>query len=165
MANPLALFEFDNDYLQILQKVEDQGGEITPEQEKLLDAIAAQQVQATGRYIELMSSIKHGEAYIDEWIAKWQHKKDQLQREKERWQAAMLQHCEQMDVTVEKAENGLVRVMKSESVEITGDVPRLYCRYIPEKYEPDKKAIKAAIEDGAPVDFARIVTRKRVQIY
>lgn len=52
---------------------------------------------------------------------------------------------------------------KSESVEITGDVPRGFCK-VEEKVTPDKKAIKAAIKGGETVEGAELITRQNIQI-
>lgn len=52
---------------------------------------------------------------------------------------------------------------KSESVEITGDVPRAFCK-VEEKVTPDKKAIKAAIKGGETVEGAQLIERQNIQI-
>jgi len=43
-------------------------------------------------------------------------------------------------------------------------LPELYLREIPAKYEPDKKLIKQAIDDGFDVPGAKVVKRDRLTI-
>jgi hypothetical protein len=43
-------------------------------------------------------------------------------------------------------------------------LPQDYLREIPAKYEPDKKLIKKAMDDGFEVPGARIVAKDRLEI-
>lgn len=43
-------------------------------------------------------------------------------------------------------------------VDVSGDVPEQYQRIIPEKREPDKKAIGDALKSGEHLDFASLIT-------
>jgi hypothetical protein len=50
-------------------------------------------------------------------------------------------------------------------VEVTGDVPQEYQRVIPEKREPDKIAIAAALKSGQDLGFASLITgRTKLEI-
>lgn len=50
-------------------------------------------------------------------------------------------------------------------VDVTGDVPEQYQRVIPEKREPDKRAIADALKSGAELNFAHLISgRTKLEI-
>jgi len=165
MNNPFSLLKYDNEYLELLETIESQDGIITPEQELELCRMTALAVRSTDVYIATQSNLDHAESQVDEWLAKWTKKKQQIERERNRWKLAMLQHCEALDTIQVLGEQGKVKIMESESVVVDGEVSEEYIRVIPEKREPDKKAIKEALKAGKAVVNARIETKKYPRIF
>lgn len=71
--------------------------------------------------------------------------------------------CLLLNEGIEKIEieNGpIISFRQSESIEITGDVPK---EYQVVKYTPDKRAIKKAIKEGKPVTGAKLVQKQNIQ--
>jgi hypothetical protein len=58
---------------------------------------------------------------------------------------------------IEGVTSTLSLVKNPPSVVVDGDVPEEYTRVVPERREPDKGAIRDAIEAGKPVVNARLV--------
>lgn len=58
-----------------------------------------------------------------------------------------------------------LRTSSSVVVECEADaLPELFRRHIPEKYEPDKKALKNYLDGGNEIPGVRLETRNSVQI-
>lgn len=164
--NPFSLFQWDNEYLAVLKQVEEQDGVITDEQNALLNDMSRKLVESSDKYIGLMSLMNNAENQIDEWIEKWQKKKSALARERDRFKSAMVQHASALGVDSLPAEQGKVRIMESKSV-VVSDASLLPQQFQRTKItvEPDKKAIKEAIESGQDVRGAAIETKKYPRIF
>lgn len=165
MSNPYALFKLDGEYSELIQSIEESGGEITPEQEAELDRLTALQVCKADRYKMALDMMDYGEQQCDEWINKFRAKKAAIGRERDRWQRAMLEHMDSLGIDLIEGELSKTRIMESESV--AADVTK-----IPEQYrrtkitvEPDKTALKKALKAGEEIDGATLQVLRYVRVW
>lgn len=166
MANPFALMELDAEYAELVRTIEEQGGEISPEQEQALDAYASRMVAKADYYVNVVGMMKSGEDYCDQMINRFRSKKASIERERERWAAAMLQHLDNMGVNCQEGELGKVRIAQSESVDVQNiDALPASCKRTKITIEADKTAIKTAWKDGRETPGAVKSVKRYVRIY
>lgn len=166
MSNPFALIELDAEYADIVRQIEDQGGEISEEQELALDAYAGRMVAKADYYVNVIGMMKSGEDYCDGMIAKFRAKKASIERERERWAVAMLLHLDNMGINCQEGELGKVRIATSESVEVENiDALPASCKRTKITIEPDKTAIKAAWKDGRETPGAVKSVKRYIRVY
>lgn len=106
------------------------------------------------------------EAYAKELLAK-----AKTQRKREEWlRQYLMDHMNALGITEIKDERGIFKAtlqpQRDQSVDVfdAEQLPDDYLREIPAKYEPDKTAIKSALQDGYDVPGARLVWRDRLTI-
>lgn len=165
MPNPFALMELDADYSELVRTIEENGGEITPEQEAQLDTYCKAMVGKADFYVNVKAVMDMSEDYCDRMIAKFRAKKNSIDRERGRWELAMIQHLDNMGVTVQDGELGKIRLQVSESVDcVLDNLPEQY-RRTKIVVEPDKTAIKAVWKRGEEVTGASKVERRYIRVY
>lgn len=160
-----SLFNISKERFKLITAIVNDGGEITPEIEKQLE-INQTEMQSKG--VDYGFAIKHLNAEIDIIDAEIERleslkktRKNLVERLKTNLHGAM----ELFDVTEIKTPTIKINFRKSESVEIP-DLAMLDSRFIKVKTvrEPDKIAIKKAIESGESVQGATINVKFNLQI-
>lgn len=166
--NPFTLYSLSAEYTQVMRDIEDADGVLTPELEARLDAATAALATGAANVKMALEMIDHGKDQLDAWIRKLSTRKAALEREEQRWKDAAIRNMSGMGInTLEGELNGLpakLRVMESESVKITGDVPAAYSR-TKTIVEPDKKMIKEALKEGADVPGAILERNTFLRVY
>lgn len=148
------LFNIDADIFQLHQQIEENGGELTPELEELLNITEHDRESKCEGYVYVIRELKSRSQFI----------KDEAKR--------LLDAARTYDKSIERLENSLLQSIvqlgniktnfvsistrRNKSVEIDSDVelPLAYQRV---KVEANKTAIKEALESGIDVPGARIV--------
>jgi hypothetical protein len=165
MANPFSLIELDAEYAELVRQIEEQGGEVSPDQERSLDTYVGRMVAKADYYINVTNMINAGDDYCDQMIAKFRAKKLSIERERERWERAMIQHLDNMGINCQEGELGKVRIAQSESVECDIDALPISYKRTKTIVEPDKKAIKEAWKNGVEVAGATKNVKRYIRVY
>jgi hypothetical protein len=150
------LFNINDDMFRLHQQIEENGGELTPELEEQLIITEHDRESKCEGYAAVIRQLKS--------------KSELLKREAKR----LLDAARTYDKSVERLEDNLlssivqlgsvktnfvsISTRRNKSVEIAedADIPSQYCRL---KIEPNKTAIKEALESGIDVPGATIVEK------
>lgn len=158
-----SLYNINNEFLNIIQELESNGGEFTPEIEQAL-AINKEQLQnKTINAIYIIRKYETETDYIDAEIARLQGLKKArvkiIDGLKDRLKKAMELH----ELTEIKTPLFTLSFRKSVSTEVY-DVEKLPNHFIKYVKKPDIMAIKCHILEGNEVDGAKIVESLNLQI-
>ena len=132
MPNPLKLVELDNEYLDLVEQLQEAEGVLSADLERRLDEITAMQVQKADTYIMAMKNFEAISIKVDEMKQKFMRQLNAIKREQERWKDAMLLHLEQTKQDAVQGEFGKVRKMFSQKVDDDirpEDIDQKYLRY------------------------------------
>lgn len=164
--NQLTLFELDQKFISIVEKIEDAGGEITTELEKEYDNICFDLLQKEENYIKIVehfnSQIELGKKIIDRVNARIRMFKGRQERLKQNLIISM----QMRNIDVVETELGKIRIQQSESVRdlsIT-EYPQEFIRTkIIE--EVDKTGLKKACKENEELAEKFIDKRPFIKIY
>lgn len=161
----VALYQIEQEYLNIVQSIIDAGGEITEEQETAL-SISKEQLQNKGIcYGFIVKELEGNIDLIDLEIKRLNALKKPLVNSIDRLKNNLSQAMQMFEVTELKTPLLKINFRKSESVEIE-DLALLDSNYIKvvTTKTADKVAIKDAIKNGENVQGAILVTNQNLQI-
>jgi len=161
----VALYQIEQEYLNIVQSIIDAGGEITEEQETAL-SISKEQLQNKGVcYGFICKQLEGNIDLIDLEIKRLQALKKPLVNSIDRLKNNLSQAMQMFDVTELKTPLLKINFRKSESVEIE-DIALLDSNFIKvvTTKTADKVAIKDAIKSGENVQGAILQTNLNLQI-
>lgn len=161
----VALYQIEQEYLNIVQSIIDAGGEITEEQETAL-SISKEQLQNKGVcYGFIVKELEGNIDLIDLEIKRLNALKKPLVNSIDRLKNNLSQAMQMFEVTELKTPLLKINFRKSESVEID-DLALLDSNYIKvvTTKTADKVAIKEAIKQGENVQGAVLVTNQNLQI-
>ena len=161
----VALYQIEQEYLNIVQSIIDAGGEITEEQETAL-SISKEQLQNKGVcYGFIVKELEGNIDLIDLEIKRLNALKKPLVNSIDRLKNNLSQAMQMFEVTELKTPLLKINFRKSESVEIE-DLALLDSNYIKvvTTKTADKVAIKEAIKQGENVQGAVLVTNQNLQI-
>lgn len=161
----VALYQIEQEYLNIVQSIIDAGGEITEEQETAL-SISKEQLQNKGVcYGFIVKELEGNIDLIDLEIKRLNALKKPLVNSIDRLKNNLSQAMQMFEVTELKTPLLKINFRKSESVEIE-DLNLLDSNYIKvvTTKTADKIAIKDAIKSGENVQGAVLVTNQNLQI-
>lgn len=159
------LFEIEQKYLDLIDSIEEAGGEVSEEQEKSLEIVEAELKDKSKAYIELINSQK---SYVERIEAEMKR----LQTLKNRSNTLIGKLEDRLIMAVEKfgdikfdKEIMTVSIKETEIVEIT-NVEELEDRFVKIKTvsSPDKLKIKMAIKNNETVFGAKISKNQKIQI-
>lgn len=161
----ISLYNIQNEYLQIVNTLIENGGEVTPEIENEIQ-INKEQLQTKGVcYGFIVKQLEANNEMVDSEIERLNKMKktnsNAINRLKTNLSTAM------QVFEVQSLETPLIKInfRNSESVEITNEA-QLADKFLVSKtvVTPDKKAIKDAIKSGEFVEGATISYNKNIQI-
>lgn len=155
------LYNIKQEYLQIAQELTD--GELTPELESQL-AITQENLQEKAiNYGYVIKNFESEVDIIDEEIKRLNALKKSRVNAVDRLKQNISDAMQLFGILEVKAPTFKMNFRKSESVEIFEGLDQ---KYITEKvsYQPDKIAIKKAIQEGETVNGAAIITNFNLQI-
>jgi hypothetical protein len=161
----VALYQIEQEYLNIVQSIIDAGGEITEEQETAL-SISKEQLQNKGVcYGFIVKELEGNIDLIDLEIKRLNALKKPLINSIDRLKNNLSQAMQMFDVTELKTPLLKINFRKSESVEVT-DIDLLDADFVKTTITKaaDKIAIKEAIKQGENVQGAVLVTNQNLQI-
>ena len=161
----VALYQIEQEYLNIVQSIIDAGGEITEEQETAL-SISKEQLQNKGVcYGFIVKELEGNIDLIDLEIKRLNALKKPLVNSIDRLKNNLSQAMQMFEVTELKTPLLKINFRKSESVEIE-DLALLDSNFIKTTITKaaDKIAIKEAIKQGENVQGAVLVTNQNLQI-
>lgn len=159
-----SMYQIRVDHLTLMQMIEDNEGELTPEIEQ---ALSLTQDEFNEKAVSYGLVVKHFDdeaAIVEKEIERLSKILSQSKKKKELFKQRLGEAMQQFGV--EKIETPTLKLSfrKSESVEVDPD--QLPNNYMVEKvtYTPDKTKIKAAIKEGINVKGASLVTKQNLQI-
>jgi hypothetical protein len=161
----VALYQIEQEYLNIVQSIIDAGGEITEEQETAL-SISKEQLQNKGVcYGFIVKELEGNIDLIDLEIKRLQALKKPLVNSIDRLKNNLSQAMQMFEVTELKTPLLKINFRKSESVEVT-DIDLLDVDFVKTTITKaaDKIAIKDAIKAEIPVRGAVLITNYNLQI-
>lgn len=161
----VALYQIEQEYLNIVQSIIDAGGEITEEQETAL-SISKEQLQNKGVcYGFIVKELEGNIDLIDLEIKRLNALKKPLVNSIDRLKNNLSQAMQMFEVTELKTPLLKINFRKSESVEVT-DIDLLDADFVKTTIikAADKIAIKEAIKQGENVQGAVLVTNQNLQI-
>jgi hypothetical protein len=161
----VALYQIEQEYLNIVQSIIDAGGEITEEQETAL-SISKEQLQNKGVcYGFIVKELEGNIDLIDLEIKRLQALKKPLVNSIDRLKNNLSQAMQMFDVTELKTPLLKINFRKSESIEVT-DIDLLDADFVKTTITKaaDKIAIKEAIKSGENVQGAILQTNLNLQI-
>ena len=161
----VALYQIEQEYLNIVQSIIDAGGEITEEQETAL-SISKEQLQNKGVcYGFIVKELEGNIDLIDLEIKRLNALKKPLVNSIDRLKNNLSQAMQMFDVTELKTPLLKINFRKSESIEVT-DIDLLDADFVKTTITKaaDKIAIKEAIKSGENVQGAVLVTNQNLQI-
>ena len=161
----VALYQIEQEYLNIVQSIIDAGGEITEEQETAL-SISKEQLQNKGVcYGFIVKELEGNIDLIDLEIKRLNALKKPLVNSIDRLKNNLSNAMQMFDVTELKTPLLKINFRKSESVEVT-DIDLLDTDFVKTTITKaaDKIAIKEAIKSGENVQGAVLVTNQNLQI-
>lgn len=161
----VALYQIEQEYLNIVQSIIDAGGEITEEQETAL-SISKEQLQNKGVcYGFIVKELEGNIDLIDLEIKRLNALKKPLVNSIDRLKNNLSQAMQMFEVTELKTPLLKINFRKSESVEVT-DIDLLDADFVKTTITKaaDKIAIKEAIKQGENVQGAVLVTNQNLQI-
>jgi hypothetical protein len=161
----VALYQIEQEYLNIVQSIIDAGGEITEEQETAL-SISKEQLQNKGVcYGFIVKELEGNIDLIDLEIKRLNALKKPLVNSIDRLKNNLSQAMQMFDVTELKTPLLKINFRKSESIEVT-DIDLLDADFVKTTITKaaDKIAIKDAIKAEIPVRGAVLITNYNLQI-
>ena len=161
----VALYQIEQEYLNIVQSIIDAGGEITEEQETAL-SISKEELQKKGVcYGFIVKELEGNIDLIDLEIKRLQALKKPLTNSIDRLKNNLSQAMQMFDVTELKTPLLKINFRKSESIEVT-DIDLLDADFVKTTITKaaDKIAIKDAIKSGENVQGAILQTNLNLQI-
>ena len=161
----VALYQIEQEYLNIVQSIIDAGGEITEEQETAL-SISKEQLQNKGVcYGFIVKELEGNIDLIDLEIKRLNALKKPLVNSIDRLKNNLSNAMQMFEVTELKTPLLKINFRKSESVEVT-DIDLLDADFVKTTITKaaDKVAIKEAIKQGENVQGAVLVTNQNLQI-
>lgn len=169
-----ALFDIEQSITDFILAAEESEG-MTPEELKErdefilshLDELANQETEKVDNYGYLLKKIEADIQFLDDEESRIQRKRKSAEanygRVKDRLKFIMEQH----EIKKLTGKIHTISLRESKSVVVDGDplsLPRNYLRHIPEKFEPDKKALGDALKVGIAIEGVRFEIKTSVQI-
>lgn len=159
-----SIYEISTSYLSILDQLEENGGEITPEMEQQLNITEIEVRQKSEAYVAVVKTLESSTKTIDDEIKRLQARKKTMVKLstslKDRLSMAL------KTFGIDEIKNALftINFRKSESV-IIDDIQALpdICKVV--KVEAiSKTEIKKMIKSGQDIPGAKIITNSNMQI-
>lgn len=159
----LTLYNISADFLRIVEALQENDGELTPEIEEALLVNDQNFIAKTENYIEAIAMMEAYEQLAAEREKEFQTKKRKAanakRRLKERLQYAMeLMGRDKVEIGLHK-----LSLRESQSVNIT-DEARIPAYYIKVETKINKDSIRRDLKAGIAVEGAELLTTKSIQI-
>jgi hypothetical protein len=155
------LFNIDAELYEVYNEIENNGGEMTPELEATLEITEAERLTKGEGYVYVIKQLRSQSDMIKSEIKRLQELAKRYENSAEKLSDTLLQSV----VAHGQIKTALVTIStrKSKSVSIT-DESLLKAEFMRIKTEPNKTAIKEALEAGQEVQGALIVENYSLNI-
>ena len=155
------LFNIDAELYEVYNEIENNGGEMTPELEATLEITEAERLTKGEGYVYVIKQLRSQADMIKSEIKRLQELAKRYENSADKLADTLLQSV----VAHGQIKTALVTISsrKSKSVSIT-DESLLGAEYLRIKTEPNKTAIKEALESGQEVAGALIVENYSLNI-
>jgi vacuolar-type H+-ATPase subunit D/Vma8 len=155
------LFNIDAELFKVYNEIENNGGEMTPELEAALEITEAERLTKGEGYVYVIKQLKSQAEMIKSEIKRLQEVAKRYETSAEKLSDRLLESI----VAHGQIKTALVTISsrKSKSVSIT-DENLLGAEFLRIKTEPNKTAIKEALESGQEVQGALIVENYSLSI-
>ena len=155
------LFNIDAELYEVYNEIENNGGEMTPELEATLEITEAERLTKGEGYVYVIKQLRSQSDMIKSEIKRLQEIEKRYQNSADKLANTLLQSV----VAHGQIKTALVTIStrKSKSVSIT-DESLLGAEFLRIKTEPNKTAIKEALESGQEVQGALIVENYSLNI-
>ena len=161
------LYHINQNYVEIINQLYENGGEITPEIEELMAQNADEFNDKAENYMKAIRNLEADQQKFKEEAAFFTDKAKRAEKTVETLNGIMVKAMELRGIN--KCDFGSFKasLRKSKSVSVTEDFffdgNNKYIR-VKESKEPDKKAIKEAIESGIEIVGATLNEKNSLQI-
>ena len=155
------LFNIDAELYEVYNEIENNGGEMTPELEATLEITEAERLTKGEGYVYVIKQLRSQSDMIKSEIKRLQELAKRYENSADKLADTLLQSV----VAHGQIKTALVTISsrKSKAVSIT-DESLLKAEYLRIKTEPNKTAIKEALESGQEVQGALIVENYSLSI-
>ena len=155
------LFNIDAELYEVYNEIENNGGEMTPELEATLEITEAERLTKGEGYVYVIKQLRSQSDMIKSEIKRLQELAKRYESSADKLADTLLQSV----VAHGQIKTALVTISsrKSKAVSIT-DESLLQAEYLRIKTEPNKTAIKEALESGQEVQGALIVENYSLNI-
>lgn len=145
----LTLWQLDSNYVAVLNKLEQNKGELTDELEHQLDEAIADIVIKQDGYIKVIDTLNTLEGQAKQWRDKMNAKIKTIQNQKDRLKDALIYHLKVIGTNELKGELGKVKLMKAKKANILDEskLPAKYKTTIKE-VKTDKKQLLADLKQS-----------------
>ena len=161
----LTLWQLDANYVELLNKLEENGGELTEELEQQLNEAISHIVTKQDSYIKVIDTLDTLEYQAKHWRDKFDRKIKGYQNQKERLKDALIYHFHAIGQTELAGELGKIKLMKAFKVgEIDLDeLPEKYKDLITE-VKVDRQLLLSDLKQG-PVAGAELDETEFIRIF
>lgn len=160
------LYQLVDSLLAALDQCDRDTGEVPPDVAVVLDIVSGSLADKIEACAAVIARLEAEEAACKEMAASYAAKEKARGNEVARVKSYVLEQMQRAKLARSKGAVHTVWLAESKRVDVT-DVRLLegsrFMRVVPAKHEPDKKAIKAALDAGEAVDGARLVTDEHVR--
>ena len=156
------LYEIGLEYQRIMAKIQEQGGEVLPEDEEALDAVEGSKAEKYEAYCKMIMQLKSDAQVFKAEKDRFADKQRSAERTADKLKERLAYSMQSAGEEKYKTQLFTLSFRKSESVEV--DETLLPDEYKKVEYSPDKTKIKEALKQGIDVTGATIVTNQSLQI-
>jgi hypothetical protein len=163
----VTLYNILEEHRLLLQKIEELDGEVTPELDEAMNLTKDQFEEKASSYGYMVKHFEDDSAAIDKEIKRLQALQKTADPRAEWFRFKITEGMIAFGFEEVSRNNLRLFFRKSKSVEISDEalIPKEYKTCVPEKWNPDKKAIKDAIDKlDINVPGASVVEKKNLQI-
>jgi hypothetical protein len=165
LVNKQSLYNIRIEHLELLQAIEENEGELTPELEQALSLTAEAFQEKAISYGFVLKSFDNNVAIIQNEINRLTLLKQSAENKKELFKARLSEAMQEFGVEKIKTPTLSLSFRKSESVEIINeDLLPPFFKNAKIVETPDKALIKESIKAGQQVPGAQLVTKNNLQI-
>lgn len=161
------LYNILEEHKLLLQKIEEQDGEVTPELDEQMNLTQDQFEDKAVSYGYMVKHFEDQSSVIDAEIKRLQGLQKKADKQAEWFKFKISDAMKAFGIDEVNKNNLRLFFRKSKSVSIDDEslIPAEYLTIIPEKKQPDKTAIKAAIDKmDLIIPGASVVENKNLQI-
>lgn len=160
-----SLYQIRIDHLSLLQEIEDNEGELTPEVSQALSLTEEQFQEKAISYGYILKTLDNTTSIIDAEIKRLMKLKERSERNKETFKERLSEAMQQFGVEKINTPTLTLSFRKSESIEIS-DEDKVPDNFFDQKtiFTISKTRIKEAIKEGKQVPGAELISKQNLQV-